>query len=64
MFLKISKENKFVENAKDESYAFGQFFTTLLWRLTGILIYSKRLKDKRKSMITHKEKHSLLEIGI
>ena len=54
----------FVENAKDESYAFGQFFTTLLWRLTGILIYSKRLKDKRKSMITHKEKHSLLEIGI
>ena len=53
----------YAQNSKDESYSIGQFFTTLLWRLTGILIYSKQLKNKRKGIITHKERHSLIEIG-
>ena len=53
----------YAQNAKDESYAISQFFTALLWRLAGILVYSKRLKNKRKGMITHKERHSLIEIG-
>ena len=50
-------------NKKDESYAIGQFFVALLWRLTGVLVYEKRLKEKRKSIYTETEKHSLFELG-
>ena len=50
-------------NKKDESYAIGQFFVALLWRLTGVLVYEKRLKEKRKSIYTNIEKHSLFELG-
>ena len=50
-------------NKKDESYAIGQFFVALLWRLTGVLVYEKRLKEKRKSIYTNTEKHSLFELG-
>jgi len=50
-------------NANDEKYAMGQFFVTLLWRLTGVLVYSKRLKEKRRLYITETEKHSLFELG-
>ena len=50
-------------NVKDEKYSMGQFFVTLLWRLTGILVYSKRLKEQRKSIYTETEKHSLFELG-
>ena len=49
--------------ASDEKYAISQFFVTLLWRLTGILVYSKRLKEKRRLYITETEKHSLFELG-
>ena len=51
-------------NKKDESYAIGQFFVALLWRLSGVLVYEKRLKEKRKSIYTETEKHSLFELGI
>jgi hypothetical protein len=50
-------------NKKDESYAIGQFFVALLWRLSGVLVYEKRLKEKRKSIYTETEKHSLFELG-
>ena len=50
-------------NVKDEKYAIGQFFVTLLWRLTGVLVYSKKLKENRKSIYTETEKHSLFELG-
>ena len=50
-------------NASDEKYAMGQFFVTLLWRLTGVLVYSKKLKENRKSIYTETEKHSLFELG-
>ena len=48
---------------KDATYAPGDFLRALLWRLTGILIYTKSTKASRSSIYTNNEKHSLIEIG-
>ena len=52
-----------VRRPKDATYATGDFLRALLWRLTGILIYTKSTKASRSSIYTNNEKHSLIEIG-
>ena len=52
-----------VRRPKDVTYAQGDFLRALLWRLTGILIYTKSTKASRSSIYTNNEKHSLIEIG-
>ena len=49
---------------KDATYAPGDFLRALLWRLTGILIYTKSTKAARAAIYTNNEKHSLVEIGL
>ena len=52
-----------VRRPKDVTYAQGDFLRALLWRLTGILIYTKSTKASRSSIYTKNERHSLIEIG-
>ena len=52
-----------VRQPKDSTYAPSDFFRALLWRLTGVLLYTKSLKAQRSGIYTENEKHSLIEIG-
>lgn len=51
-------------NAVDEAMGKWNFLRALLWRLTGILIYEKSIKNSRSEYFAPFSRHSRLEIGI
>jgi len=48
----------------DENIAQWNLVRALLWRLTGVLLYEKSVKEARSQYFTPSKGHSLLEIGI
>lgn len=48
----------------DEKHAIWDFVRGVLWRTTGVLIYSKKIYEKRKKFFIVSSGHSKLEIGI
>lgn len=48
----------------DERIALWNFARSLLWRLTGVLIYEKSVKEARAQYFSPSTGHSRLEIGL
>jgi uncharacterized SAM-binding protein YcdF (DUF218 family) len=48
----------------DERIALWNFVRALLWRLSGILLYEKSVKEARSQYFSPSSGHSLLEIGL
>ena len=48
----------------DEGMTQWNFLRALLWRLTGVLLYEKQIKEQRSRYYTPTKGHSLLEIGL
>jgi uncharacterized SAM-binding protein YcdF (DUF218 family) len=51
-------------STSDERIAAWNFIRALLWRLTGILLYEKSVKEARAQYFTPSNGHSLVEIEI
>lgn len=48
----------------DENMTQWNFLRALLWRLTGVLLYEKNIKEARSNYFKPTKGHSLLEIGL